>query len=301
MEFAIILLVFSAVFFLFQAMFLAGEKGSSDDRFTRGRDRKKVGISGFSGPVVSCFASFNDRRFSNTNRYLISIRNRLKHSGNLQRYTPSEFIAIQEIFFILSAVFAFLLVLFSDFMKLSNMPGIILLLMISGVTGAVFPLLPIDGEINKRRVEIFRMWPFFIDLLIISIQAGMSFTLAVERIIYCLPLNHPLANELIQFLNEIKLGQRRSEALVSLGERIDIPSIRSAVSVIVQAEELGTPLAPLLSVQVNEFRTQKAHKVEKKALEAPVKMLLPLIGCIFPAILIILLGPVLIQYMGAGV
>mgnify|MGYP003588380684 FL=1 len=126
-------------------------------------------------------------------------------------------------------------------------------------------------------------------------EAGMDMTIAIQRIVGNIPLS-PLSEELMRLLNEIHLGARRVNAMKDMAARIGIEPISVTVDMMTQAEELGTELGPLLRIQAREFRERKAQYVEKLAMEAPVKMLLPLLGCIFPSILIMLIGPVMIQY-----
>ncbi len=161
--------------------------------------------------------------------------------------------------------------------------------------GWMLPLMPIDNIIAARRRMILSDWPFFMDLLTLALESGMDITTGIRRIVGYLPMG-PLTEELMRFVNAIQLGARRAASMREMAARISVAPITATVEMILQAEELGTELGALMRTQSAEFREKHAQYVEQLALEAPVKMLMPLLGCIFPAILITLVGPVMIQY-----
>jgi len=137
--------------------------------------------------------------------------------------------------------------------------------------------------------------PTVLDLLTLSIEAGMSFDAALQRLIR--RLNGPLIDELGLTLREIQLGTSRHDALLGLAARVDAPEMTSFVRALTQADRLGVPLAQMLRNQADELRVRLRNEAEEHAMKAPVKMLFPTVGLIFPAIFIVVLGPAVLSLM----
>ena len=159
----------------------------------------------------------------------------------------------------------------------------------------VLPVMPIDSIVKRRRAEVQRSWAFFLDLFAIALGSGVGTQSALERVTAAIQTG-ALAEELRRVLNEIRLGSSRPAALRSFASRAKLPDVSTSIELIVQSEELGTELSGMLASQAREFRQAAMQRVEKKALQAPTKMLLPMAIFIFPTILGILIGPVLISY-----
>lgn len=257
--------------------------------------RRRSGVLLLVTPLLEALTNFNERNIPSGSKYLATIRRRLREAGMLNRYTPAEFIAFQELLCIAAFVVGILIVLFPGTGVSESLGTGLVFLVVFSAMAALVPLMPVDGAANRRRREIIDHWPFLLDLLTISVDAGIDIVTAIRRILTHARLT-ALTEELVQFVNEINLGKSRAQALSDMADRINVPMVTAVLGMIAQAERLGTPLAPVLRVQAAEFRQKKSAYVEKLAMEAPVKMLLPLLACIFPAILIVLLGPVLIQY-----
>ena len=257
--------------------------------------RKRTGFLLLLTPVLTWITTLNDKCFGHNYPYLQKLRKKVRNAGIAIPFTAQELVALQELLAVLMPLIgAVFLWLFRDSVQ-GKLPAMSLFLIVLGVVGVMLPVLPIDNAISARRLHILHEWPYFLDLLTLSMESGMSMTQAIERIIDCSPLS-PLMEELMQLLNEVRLGSRRMDALTSMADRIGIPAISAVLNMIVQAEKLGTELAPLMRIQAGEFRERRAQLVEKAAMESPVKMMIPLLGCIFPAVMIILLGPSLLQY-----
>ncbi len=257
--------------------------------------RRRRGLFLAVSPLLEALTSFNERHLAGANPYLSAIRLRLRQAGMLGRCAPAEFVAVQELVGLAALALGLLLVLFPGTGVNENPLTALAFLLVLAVFAAMAPLMPVDSAAARRRREITQNWPFLLDLLTISVESGIDIVTAIRRVLATSPLN-AMTEELVQFTNEINLGKSRAEALRDLAERIQVPMVTAVLAMIAQAERLGTPLAPVLRVQAQEFRQKRSAYVEKLAMEAPVKMLFPLLVCIFPAILIVLLGPVLIQY-----
>ena len=162
-----------------------------------------------------------------------------------------------------------------------------------------FPAMWLRSALKERHRQIERALPFVLDLLTLSVEAGLDFMTAIQRIVEKRKVD-PLGEELIRTFREVQLGKTRKEALRSLGARVNQIDVTSVVHALVQADELGVSIGSILRIQANQLRIRRFQRAEKAANEAPVKMLIPLSAFIFPAVFIILLGPVILQFMQDG-
>ena len=157
-----------------------------------------------------------------------------------------------------------------------------------------YPLLWLRGTVKRRHLAIMRALPFVLDLLTLSVEAGMDFMSALQR--NCERRNlDPLNEELIRMTREIQVGTPRRVALKNMSVRVRQPDLGGVVHALVQADELGVPIGSILRIQSDQLRSRRFDRAEKLAHEAPVKMLGPLMLCIFPAVFVILLAPLLMQ------
>ncbi len=162
--------------------------------------------------------------------------------------------------------------------------------------GIYWPILWVRGRIRRRQDEIRRSLPFALDLLTLSVEAGLDFTQALTRIVKKLG-NSALAVELGQTVRDIHLGRTRVQALRDLSRRVDLSELNSLVGSLIQADELGSSLGPILRIQADQLRVRRSQAAEKLAMEAPVKILLPLILFIFPTIFIMIFGPIALKLL----
>ena len=158
----------------------------------------------------------------------------------------------------------------------------------------VYPALWLRSVLADRQRRIQKSLPFVMDLLTLSVEAGLDFMSAMQRIVSKGKVD-ALEEELLRVLREIQLGKTRRNALRDLSERVDQPDLRSVLNSLIQADELGVGIATILRIQADQIRQRRFERAEKMANEAPVKMLLPLVACIFPAVFLVLLGPIVLQ------
>jgi tight adherence protein C len=164
------------------------------------------------------------------------------------------------------------------------------------VTGLAFfyayPLFWLRRARAARHSAIQRALPFVLDLLTLSVEAGMDFMSALQRNCERRRLD-PLNEELIRMIREIQIGLPRRVALRNMAQRVDLADLRSVANSLIQADELGVSISTILRIQSDQMRSRRFDRAEKLANEAPVKMLGPLMFFIFPAVFIILLAPIL--------
>ena len=157
-----------------------------------------------------------------------------------------------------------------------------------------YPLMWLRGTLKRRHLSIMRALPFVLDLLTLSVEAGMDFMGALQRNCERRKLD-PLNEELIRMTREIQVGTPRRIALRNMADRVRQPDLKGVAHALIQADELGVSIGSILRIQSDQLRGRRFDRAEKLANEAPVKMLGPLLLCIFPAVLVILLMPILMQ------
>ena len=165
--------------------------------------------------------------------------------------------------------------------------------------GFIWPGMWLGKAIRMRHRQIERALPFVLDLLTLSVEAGMDFMSAIKRIIERRAID-ALSEELIRAFREVQLGRTRREALKLMADRTGQTDVNSVVSALVQADELGVSIGNMLRIQADLMRMRRFQRAEKLANEAPVKMLFPLLAFIFPSVFIVLLGPILVQWLKSG-
>jgi len=166
------------------------------------------------------------------------------------------------------------------------------LMALGGILFWLYPVLWLKSAVTRRQRSIVKALPFVLDMLTLSIEAGMDFMLALQRNIEKRAID-PLGEELIRVVREIQLGAPRRIALKAMSLRVNIPDVRSVVNALVQADELGVSVGMILRIQSDQMRLHRFERAEKLANEAPVKLMGPLLIFIFPSVFLILLGPIL--------
>jgi len=164
---------------------------------------------------------------------------------------------------------------------------------VSVAFGNILPDLILDRVAANRQNTIERELPDALDHITMSVEAGLGFEAAMTRA--AAAGRGPLAYEMRRTLQEMQLGLSRSDALRNLAARSDVLDLRTFVTAVVQSEEYGLPIAHVLRIQSSEARTRRRQRAEERALKIPVKMVFPLVLCIFPSLFIVLLGPAAIR------
>ena len=175
-----------------------------------------------------------------------------------------------------------------------------LFIVISLAIGYIAPEIYLKQKLAKRKNLISRRLPETVDLLGLCIEAGLDFVSAVRWVVDKTP-GTAMTEELAFVVEEIKWGKPRIQALKDMSRRLDIPEMTSFVQTIIQADRMGTPVAEAFTIISEDARAQRFHRGQRTALQAPIKILIPLIFFIMPVIGIVIGGPILLQFMQSGV
>jgi tight adherence protein C len=236
--------------------------------------------------LLTVAARFTDRLVNKGSAPLENLKKKLINAG--RPMNTSQFFAF-KILLMAGLPFA-TVVLFHPEPLLLTMPLAL---------GFMIPEFWLNNAIKNRQAAVLRDLPHVIDLLNICVGAGLDFMLAVNRVIEdfkpCI-----LIKELKILLHEIQMGSSRRDALKGLANRINSSEVVSFVRTLLQADRMGTPIGDALKMQAEEIRIRRFQKGEEMALKAPIKLLFPLLFFILPVVLIIVAGPILIQFTRGG-
>jgi tight adherence protein C len=173
--------------------------------------------------------------------------------------------------------------------------GIMAIVAIALLWGAAFlyPDVMLNRKIADRQKEISRKLPDVLDLLVISVEAGLGFEQALDRT--CTAVPGALSDEFRRMLHEIRIGSSRADALRAMADRTSVPELRTFILAMLQADTFGVSISKLLRAQADDMRIRRRLRAQEQAQKAPVKMLFPLVFCIFPSIFVVIIGPAFIQ------
>ncbi len=239
-------------------------------------------------PVVLRLGSFF-RRYTPVG-YLEATQQKLTYAGVL-RMDASAFVVTKVLLTVTGIIVAIILRNFGD--------GILRLFVLFGPPAIGFfgPDAWLSRKIDDRKNTMLRALPDTLDMLVISVEAGLGFDAALQRVVESVP--GPLSEEFFRMLQEVRVGVARREAMRNLIERSDLEELRSFLLAMMQAEAFGVAIARVLRVQADEMRVKRRQRAQEKAFAAPVKLTFPLVFCIFPALFIVLLGPAAFQIVDA--
>ncbi len=217
---------------------------------------------------------------------------KLTRAGNPGGVEPYEYMAIKFTLALTGPVIFLILNSLAGLGRLS-----VILAAITGLIGLKLPDCYLRLRINQRKKMILRSLPEVLDILTISVQAGLGFDAALAKVVE--KMQGPLPQEMLRMLQEIKMGKPRRDAMRDLAMRCDVDDLSTLMGSLIQADQLGISIGGVMKVQSGQTRMKRRQRAEEKAMKAPVKMLIPLVFFIFPSIFIVLLGPAVIQIMNA--
>ncbi len=213
-----------------------------------------------------------------------SVRVKLLAAGMGRTVSPTGFLAAKSAFGLVGLVLG---AMFGG--AISGGAGVLLFGLALGGMGFLAPDFVVSSRARKRRESIKAQLPDALDLLAVSVEAGLGFDGAISKLTD--HMEGPLTEEFSLTLNEIRIGEGRSEALKKLSERCDTPEVSGFTRAIIQADQLGISLGRILRVQATDSRLRRQAAAEEKAMKAPIKMLFPTVMFIFPAMFLVILGP----------
>ncbi|MCG8378013.1 MAG: type II secretion system F family protein, partial [Proteobacteria bacterium] len=233
------------------------------------------------------------QRFTPQNA-ITETRGQLEMAGAPRWMDPTVFLASRFLAGLLLAGLVVLLFSISPTTSVFSLRSIVLIVLMLA-TGFFVPNLLLNSRIRRRQVEILNAMPDALDLLTICVEAGLGFDAAMKKVVDKWQNDVSLA--FARVLQEIQLGRLRREALRDMADRMGVTEMDSFVAAVIQSEQLGVSMARVLRVQSEAMRIKRRQRAEENAQRAPVKMLLPMAFLIFPTIMIILLGPAILQIM----
>ncbi len=213
----------------------------------------------------------------------------LAMAGNPGDIRVADWLGIKAICAIVFAILFFLVFTF----LLSTGPVMGLALGVAGLAfGYIAPEFWLGRRVKARQKAIIMQIPDALDLLTISVRAGLGFDAALAKVVE--KMVGPLVDEFRRALAEVRVGKARRDALRDIIPRTEVPALTNFIGAIIQAEQLGVSISKVLQVQSEQLRIERRQRAEEMAAKAPIKMLFPLVGCIFPSLFIVILGPAII-------
>jgi len=213
-----------------------------------------------------------------------NLMNRLELAGRPGNLTPEDFAAVRIVAAAVMAAIGLLLGLL-----LKNPIYLAVAVAVGAILGFYLPVLWLKQKVDKRRNEIQKGLPDAMDLLVIAVDAGLGFDAALARVTD--KYKNALSDEFAKVLREVSLGRPRLEAMDEMGRSSGVEDLHNFIQAIIQSEQFGTGIGKILRIQADEMRRKRRQRAQEKAAQATLKMMLPMVGCIFPTLWIVLLGP----------
>jgi tight adherence protein C len=228
-------------------------------------------------------------------QYVESTRTKLEAAGHPNNWSAADFLGVRGLAGLLFAAIPFVL------LNVLRAPVTqrILFTVLLGLLGFQLPVIWLGGKIRARKTEILKALPDALDLLTISVEAGLGFDAAMSKVNE--KWNNELSRAFGRVIAEMRMGQSRRDALRNMATRMDVPEVTAFIAAVIQADQLGVSIAKVLRIQSEQMRIRRRQRAEEKAQQAPLKMSFPLVFLIFPSIYIILLGPALLILVHSGV
>jgi tight adherence protein C len=297
------MLLFLALVFLGVAVYLLGEVATEPGRL---RERSIKRAAGYGAPRIRSTdlerLKFRERVLAPAAERLASIPLKLRPgqtvesiqakllaAGLSQRITPQNFLAVKGAATVGGILLGFVL---------AGTGAVIAGVLFSPILGAIGFIAPdyvLTLRARSRSDAVRRQLPDALDLLAVSVEAGLGFDGAITKLTE--HMDGALVEEFSMTLGEMRIGESRHTALKKMADRVDAPELGSFVRAVIQADQLGISLGRILRVQATDSRLRRQAAAEEKAMKAPIKMLFPTILFIFPAMFIVLLGPAVLNIM----
>ena len=220
---------------------------------------------------------------------------RLALAGNPGNMRVADWLGVKAVGALVGAGLFIFLFIFPAILSFIPVPVNFVMVPVGLLFGYTAPEFWLGGRVKKRQKAVLLQIPDALDLLTISVRAGLGFDGALGKVVE--KLKGPLTEEFRRALAEIRVGKPRRDALRDIVPRTEVPALTNFIGAIIQAEQLGVSISKVLQVQSEQLRIERRQRAEEMAAKAPIKMLFPLVGCIFPSLFIVILGPALILIM----
>jgi tight adherence protein C len=225
-----------------------------------------------------------------SNAYLDRVEKELQKTGVGYLLNAEQFVALRFV----SAFITFGLGLLIVTAISPQQAGLILL--VSPFAGYFFPLVWLSDTRKRRQVSVIRTLPVYLDFITMAVEAGLNLQGALQQAMNKGP-GGPLKNEFSIVMRDLRSGLSRADALKRMADRLDVKDITSFVNAMIQAERMGSSMAKTLRLQSDQRRTERFQRAEKQAMQAPVKLIFPLIAFIFPVTFIVLGFPIVMKFL----
>jgi tight adherence protein C len=290
------LILAGASVYLFVSTLLAGKPGESQLSWASGAEpvKSKNGVINICRPLVHQFTLQHAAKFK-SEKYRKKIRHLIKVGGLAAELNEDEFIGLQ---LFLGFAFPIFLYVMNFSLDLGFPPFMMVCL---GLVGFMLPEMHCKGMKKQRELSVQVDMPFFIDLLALSVEAGLDFFGAIQKIVdKVADENSVLSEEFKTVLKDIKVGSSKVEALREMAARLDMQEITSFVAVLIDAEASGSSISQVLKDQSVQMRLERFVRAEKAGARASQLIMLPLMMFILPAVFIMVFGPVAVRMMYGG-
>lgn len=222
--------------------------------------------------------------------YLERVQHRLDLAGNPRSWGPDRLLAVKGFGLLGGVAFGLL------FGAKHNAGVLVLAAVALGALGLLLPDILVRNLGEKRQIELRKRLPDALDTLTVCVEAGLGFDAALGRV--ARNLDGPVAQECARVLQEMQFGKSRVQALRALAARTDVAELRTFVSAVAQSSELGISIGDVLREQAKQMRVKRRQRAEEKAQKLQIKLLMPLIACLLPAMFTVVLGPAAIEIVG---
>ena len=240
-------------------------------------------------PVIRGMAAFVGRFAPQKN--MQELRHRLDLAGNPNNWSTADFLGVRGLASLITAA----ILTGIAFLMNAAVEQKALMLLAGAVVGFYIPMYWLTYRVGKRKQDIERALPDALDLLTVSVEAGLGFDAAMSKVTE--KADNELARAFGRAISEIRLGKLRREALRDMANRADVQDLSNFIAAVLQADQLGVSMAKVLRIQSEQMRIRRRQRAEELAAQAPVKMMFPLAFLIFPSIFIVLLGPAVLLFM----
>jgi tight adherence protein C len=266
--------------------------GEPSERDTEWRDQSPF-VLRLLRPVIRPYARSVEVSLENHKREVVQVR--LNAAGATYLITPAEFLVLRRVAFaigVAAALYTIFVLKVSDPIYLAAAGSL-------APFSYLYPDIWLRDATRKRQARFAKEFPFFLDVLVLGMKAGLTFAAAIEQAIDFLPQG-PVRQEFSRYLRETRTGVSKRRALERLSARVVIPAVTNFTASVAQAEETGGSLGDVLADQARQRRQERFLRAEKLANQAPVKMLFPLIALLFPVTFIMIGFPIVIQLLDSG-